>query len=218
MSIVHGTRCLTACCGNRGPLRRQRGHLDGQRGREASHPTIRGSVSAFLGMLRAQRQRLFFTLPPAREGEYELWDLTLFRYGGLYLEVAQSLSTSKALPRRVMPLLVRGLNRVFTGMLIQNQDELVLATSGSHSQSKTSPLLDAAKRKITSNPGRRIWRRTALPARGPRQTSCGCSCTPAPTGSCGACASPCRKNQCGASPSSTPCACASSRSPRASSR
>jgi hypothetical protein len=27
-------------------------------------------------------------------------------------------------------------------MLIQNQDELILATSGSHSQSKTSPLLD----------------------------------------------------------------------------
>ena len=100
------------------------------------------SVGAFLGMLRAQRQRLFFTLPPAREAEYDLWDLTVFRYGGLYLEVAGSLSKSKTLPRRVMPLLVRGLNRVFTGMLIQNQDELVLATSGSHSQSKTSPLLD----------------------------------------------------------------------------
>jgi hypothetical protein len=27
-------------------------------------------------------------------------------------------------------------------MLVQNQDQLVLATSGSHSQSKTSPLLD----------------------------------------------------------------------------
>lgn len=100
------------------------------------------SVGAFLGMLRAQRQRLFFTLPLAQETEYDLWDLTVFRYGGLYLEVAQSLSTSKAPPRRVMPLLVRGLNRVFTGMLIQNQDELVLAISGSHSQSKTSPLLD----------------------------------------------------------------------------
>jgi len=39
-------------------------------------------------------------------------------------------------------MIMRGLNRVFTGMLVQNQDELVLATSGSHSQSKTSPLLD----------------------------------------------------------------------------
>lgn len=39
-------------------------------------------------------------------------------------------------------MVVRGLNRVFTGMLVQNQDELVLATSGSYSQSKRSPLLD----------------------------------------------------------------------------
>jgi len=39
-------------------------------------------------------------------------------------------------------MIIRGLNRVFTGMLAQNQDELVLATSGSYSQSKTSPLLD----------------------------------------------------------------------------
>jgi hypothetical protein len=100
------------------------------------------SVGAFLGMLRAQRQRLFFALPIAREAEYDLWDLTVFRYGGLYLEVAECLNKSKVLPRRVMPLLVRGLNRIFTGKLIQNQDELVLATSGSHSQSKTSPLLD----------------------------------------------------------------------------
>jgi len=38
---------------------------------------------------------------------------------------------------------MRGLNRVFSGMLLQNQNELVLATSGSHSQSKTSPLLDS---------------------------------------------------------------------------
>jgi hypothetical protein len=96
----------------------------------------------FLTMLRGQRQRLFFTLPPDRETEYDLWDLTVFRYGGLYLEVAECVNSGRALPRRVMPLLMRGLNRVFTGMLVQNQDELVLATSGSHSQSKTSPLLD----------------------------------------------------------------------------
>ena len=39
-------------------------------------------------------------------------------------------------------MVVRGLNRIFTGMLAQNQDELVLATSGSYSQSMRSPLLD----------------------------------------------------------------------------
>lgn len=111
----------------------QRAYLEG---RDAN------SASAFLAMLRSQRQRLFFTLPQARESDYDLWDLTVFRYGGLYLEVLENVGAGKPLPRRVMPMLMRGLNRVFTGMLIQNQDELVLATSGSHSQSKTSPLLD----------------------------------------------------------------------------
>ena len=101
-----------------------------------------GSREIFLPMLRAQRQRLFFTLPADREAEFDLWDLTVFRYGGLYLDVAERLKAAQALPRRVMPMIMRGLNRVFTGMLVQNQDELVLATSGSHSQSKTSPLLD----------------------------------------------------------------------------
>jgi hypothetical protein len=111
----------------------QRAYLEGRDGE---------SASAFLAMLRDQRQRLFFTLPQAREAEYDLWDLTVFRYGGLYLEVLECVTARKPLPRRVMPMLVRGLNRVFTGMLVQNQDQVVLATSGSHSQSKTSPLLD----------------------------------------------------------------------------
>lgn len=98
--------------------------------------------SAFLHLLKAQRQRLFFTLPEDLVAHYELWDLTVFRYAGLYLEVAERLAAKQAPPRPALPMIVRGLNRVFTGMLVQNQDELVLATSGSYSQSKRSPLLD----------------------------------------------------------------------------
>lgn len=93
-------------------------------------------------MLRSQRQRLFFTLPEDHAADFELWDLTVFRYGGVYLDMVGKLRANQGTPRGVMPLLMRGLNRVFTGMLVQNQDELVLATSGSHSQSKTSPLID----------------------------------------------------------------------------
>jgi len=98
--------------------------------------------SLFLGMLRTQRQRLFFTLPEPAAKAYELWDLTVFRFGGLFLELSKGLAGSTSPPRSVMPMVMRGLNRIFTGMLVQNQDELVLSTSGSHSQSKTSPLLD----------------------------------------------------------------------------
>lgn len=96
----------------------------------------------YLTLLRSQRQRLFFTMPKALESQYMLWDLTVFRFAGLYLEVAQRLATAQQLPRTAISMVVRGLNRIFTGMLVQNQDELVLATSGSYSQSKRSPLLD----------------------------------------------------------------------------
>ena len=123
-SVYGGTAAYT---------RAQRSYLEG---------SDAGAREEFLPRLRAQRQRVFFVLPETRESEFDLWDLTVFRYGGLYLDVAARLRTGTALPRRVMPMIIRGLNRVFTGMLVQNQDELVLATSGSHSQSKTSPLLD----------------------------------------------------------------------------
>ncbi len=97
---------------------------------------------AFLSALRAQRQRLFFTLPDAMVSRYDLWDLTVFRYAGTYLDVADKIASKQSAPRTALAMLVRGLNRIFTGMLVQNQDELVLATSGSYSQSKLSPLLD----------------------------------------------------------------------------
>ncbi|MDY7524295.1 hypothetical protein [Sphingomonas sp. 10B4] len=96
----------------------------------------------YLTLLRSQRQRLFFTMPKALETQYMFWDLTVFRFAGLYLDVAKKLTAGQQLPRTALSLVVRGLNRIFTGMLVQNQDELVLATSGSYSQSKRSPLLD----------------------------------------------------------------------------
>jgi hypothetical protein len=111
----------------------QRGYLEGE------DPNDR---LAFLAALRAQRQRLFFTMPESKVEDYDLWDLSVFRYAGLYLETSRKISAGQPAPRQALNMIVRGLNRVFTGMLVQNQDEVVLATSGSFSQSKQSPLLD----------------------------------------------------------------------------
>ena len=96
----------------------------------------------FLGFLRSQRQRLFFTLPSDKLEEYALWDLTVFRYGGLYVDVASKIQAGEQAPRSALNMVIRGLNRIFTGMLVQNHDEIVLATSGSYSQSMQSLLLD----------------------------------------------------------------------------
>ncbi|TPJ81970.1 hypothetical protein FJ434_20460 [Mesorhizobium sp. B2-5-13] len=101
-----------------------------------------GAATRFLTLLQGQRQRLFFTIGEELAESLDLWDLTVFRYAGLYLETARALAEKRPLPRNVMPMLIRGLNRVFTGMLIQNQDDLVLASAGSQSQSRTSPLLE----------------------------------------------------------------------------
>jgi hypothetical protein len=73
----------------------------------------------------------------------------VFRYAGLFLQVFQQVRANQPVDRRAMPLIVRGLNRLSTGILIQNHDELFLATSGALSQSKRSPLLD----DIISVPG-----------------------------------------------------------------
>ncbi len=97
----------------------------------------------FLGLLRGQRQRIFFTMPPSYLTQHSVWDLTVFKFAGDFLEVVRAFREGKQLPRESLPLMVRGLNRVFSGMLVQNNDELILATSGSHTQTKTSPLVDA---------------------------------------------------------------------------
>lgn len=93
----------------------------------------------FLGILQAQRQRLFFTIPDDRTTELRLWHLTNFHYAGEYLnDLYRGLKEGKKVPKSIISRLTRGLNRIFTGLLINNQDELLLATSGSYSQARIS--------------------------------------------------------------------------------
>lgn len=97
----------------------------------------------FLNMLQAQRQRLFFTIPKHRVSELNLWKLTAFQYAGEYLEkVCRTLQQNNQLPKTLIFQLVRGMNRIFTGLLVNNQDELILATSGSYSQARISRVFE----------------------------------------------------------------------------
>ncbi len=93
----------------------------------------------FLGVLQAQRQRLFFTIPGDLTTDMKLWDLTIFQYSGEYLnDLYRVLQEGKKVPKSITSRLIRGLNRIFTGLLVSNQDELLLATSGSYSQARIS--------------------------------------------------------------------------------
>jgi hypothetical protein len=93
----------------------------------------------FLSVLQAQRQRLFFTISDDRTTDMKLWDLTVFQYAGEYLnDLYRVLQENKRVPKPIVSRLVKGLNRIFMGLLVSNHDKLILATSGSHSQARIS--------------------------------------------------------------------------------
>ncbi len=96
----------------------------------------------FLQMLVSQRRGLFFKIPKQSEGELNLWELTVFKFAGEYLDsVAEVLRQGAVVKRPILSQLVKGLNRVFTGMLINSDREIYLATSGNYSQAKVSRIL-----------------------------------------------------------------------------
>jgi hypothetical protein len=98
--------------------------------------------SEFLELLVAQRRGLFFKIPKESESALCLWELTVFKFAGEYLEnVVNVLKDGNTVKRPILSRLVKGLNRVFTGMLINSERELYLATSGNDSQAKVSRIL-----------------------------------------------------------------------------
>lgn len=108
-------------------------------GEEAAR--VDNGAEEFLDRLQAQRRRLFFTVPE-EEHEYPYWLMTAFRFAGDYLEMVKALSENKAVSENVRARLVRGLNRVMTGLLIENNDKLFVASSGGFTQSRISVLCD----------------------------------------------------------------------------
>lgn len=96
----------------------------------------------FLQMLVSQRRGLFFKIPKEAEKDLNLWGLTVFRFAGEYLDsVLGVLMRGEAVMRPILTRMVKGLNRVFTGMFINSDRELYLATSGNYSQAKVSRIL-----------------------------------------------------------------------------
>lgn len=96
----------------------------------------------FIKSLRSQRQRLFFTIPRTGAADLGLWELTVYHHAGDFLEVVRRIRRAESVPPSIVRSLVRGLNRVFTGRLVSDDDRLVLATSGHDSQARTSLLFE----------------------------------------------------------------------------
>lgn len=95
------------------------------------------AAEEFLRQLSSQRQRLFFVIPQSMAKQLRLWQLTAFQYADEYLnEVHHTLLGGGTVKPEIVARLVRGLNRIFTGMLAKNDKALILATSGSYSQAR----------------------------------------------------------------------------------
>jgi hypothetical protein len=95
----------------------------------------------FLRKLESQRRRLFFTLPDG-EAEYPFWGMTAFRFAGDYLDLTVALSERRLADETVRSRLAKGLNRVMTGLLVENTDRIFVASSGGFTQSRISSLCD----------------------------------------------------------------------------
>ncbi|MCE5981981.1 AAA family ATPase [Pseudomonas sp. LF19] len=102
---------------------------------------LEGGSSQFLGMLEDQRRRLFYTLPDGELG-YPHWSMTAFRFAGDYLEVIEALEAKKSIDEKVRGRIAKGLNRVLTGLLLENVDRIFIASSGGFTQSRVSVLCD----------------------------------------------------------------------------
>lgn len=82
----------------------------------------------FLAELTQQRRRLFFRLPP--NGSFDPWHLTTFQYAGRFLvSILHPLKHGAQPDSATVETLVRGLNRVWSGMLFDEGAKLYL-TSG----------------------------------------------------------------------------------------
>jgi hypothetical protein len=97
----------------------------------------------FLRLLVNQRRALFFKIPDEMHDELSPWDLTVFTYAGEYLQrVIVRLREGKRIEKSIIGRLTKGLNRIFVGMLISSDRELLLATGLSGSSAKVSYILE----------------------------------------------------------------------------
>lgn len=134
-----------------GYLSSLRRYLDGD-----EEARLETGVKDFLIRLQAQRRRLFFTLPD-NEPDFLFWALAAFCYAGDYQAMSRALSETKAVDEITRARLVRGLNRVMTGLLIENNDKLFVASSGGFTQSRVSVLCDTeASARRSGGTGMRI--------------------------------------------------------------
>ena len=107
-------------------------------------------ITDFLEALVAQRRALFFKIPKEWERELRLWDLTVFKHVGTYrTKIIEPLNEGKKVERHIVRLIVKGLNRIWVGMMIDTDREVYLTTGLTFSNTRVSRLF---KEEISVSP------------------------------------------------------------------
>jgi len=99
----------------------------------------RENIDEFMRALARQRQRLFFSL--THDTDLNPWRLTVYQASGRFLEYVAGLAAGADISTTT-ELLVRGLNRTFCGMMIDDGMELYLASSGGDGRGRIASLLN----------------------------------------------------------------------------
>jgi hypothetical protein len=99
----------------------------------------RTSIKEFMGALERQRRRLFFSLPP--DSGLDPWRLSVYRSAGVLLDFAEKADRGEDVTR-ITEQLVRGLNRTFCGMMIDDGSQLYLASSGGDGRGRIATVLN----------------------------------------------------------------------------
>jgi len=110
----------------------------------------REDIRGFMKALEHQRQRLFFSLPE-EEGMLSPWALTVYRNAGVFLRFCEALRHGDE-ASSARAALIRGLNRTFCGMMIDETNELYIGSSGGDGRGKIASLLH---HKLPTQPCRR---------------------------------------------------------------
>lgn len=114
---------------------------------------LKGNINQeLIQSLESQRRRLFFTLPENLFSPNYFWNLSAYKYAAHYLELLHNLQNNYPISEEVRQLIVLGINRIMTGMLVDEVDNIIVATSGGFTQSKVSVL---CKEEISARPPRR---------------------------------------------------------------
>lgn len=92
-----------------------------------------------MGALERQRRRLFFTL--SDDADLDPWGLSVYRSAGALLDFANKLSAGDDVAAYI-EMLVRGLNRTFCGMMIDDGSQLFLASSGGDGRGRIASVLN----------------------------------------------------------------------------